>query len=250
MEIGWARREDLRRSRIRTQHQAALHEVAQGAGSDTRPIITRTRSPGFIVGRLASICSARKVASPFNMTISDRASSVLFRSGGSENHEKKRNGLEEVAITALFTFLGRLVRRVWRRANMSRPSAAFFHQYIKELCTLITALGGYKAGFSIHCSPIWTLTGGYVVSLAGRTQTFGREPTDRELSEFVFKNWDLLRRESVIFGGWQDNCTYYMDVNMLYIRRNAAIKRGMHERQIAIWDVKGRNAISCNTTQT
>jgi hypothetical protein len=59
----------------------------------------------------------------------------------------------------------------------------------------------------------------------------------------------LLRLQRVVLGGWQDDDTYYIDVNILYLRRHAGIKRGAREGQLAVWDVKEHRAIRCNLPQ-
>ena len=104
-------------------------------------------------------------------------------------------------------------------------------------------MNGFNLGFHIHCGPFWVVKGGYIVSVAGRSQTFTQEPTVEQLAEYLLKNWDVLKLPASILGGWLSEGIYHLDVNMLYLRRQAAIKRGMREGQLAIWDAKESKAI-------
>lgn len=81
-------------------------------------------------------------------------------------------------------------------------------------------------------------TTGYMVSLEGAEQTFEHFPSDIAVQQYILNNAERLCYHNRYLGLWynEEKALWYMDVSVNVEDYDTAIRIGIMNSQIAIWD--------------
>ena len=78
-------------------------------------------------------------------------------------------------------------------------------------------------------------TTGFVVAMKETQNSFGIDGL-KKVIEFAMKNETFI-------GGWKEKNQYYFDASKIYTDKNEAIKVGIENEQIAIYDLDNQDVI-------
>jgi hypothetical protein len=90
-------------------------------------------------------------------------------------------------------------------------------------------------GFTAKLSGELVTEGGFVVAEKETQNSFGIEGLKRVL-EYAISHKTLV-------GGWKENESYYFDASRLYKNRDEAVKKGLENEQIAIYDLDRKEVV-------
>lgn len=117
--------------------------------------------------------------------------------------------------------------------------------------SVANTIKGNPNGFSVHPTTGAQPSGGYMVSVPGRTRLLDpSEVSADRVHSFAAANADVFRNPNMHIGGWHnsEDGKFYLDASENIKGRNAAIAAGRARNQIAIFDVKNRREISTGGT--
>lgn len=85
---------------------------------------------------------------------------------------------------------------------------------------------------------------GYMVSLANSEQTYNIN-TDLNILENAITEYQkkIATKRNYYIGLWVDNDIIYLDISKHYTSKNQAIKVGIDNEQLAIYDIKNQSSI-------
>lgn len=120
---------------------------------------------------------------------------------------------------------------------------------------VLSTINRNPSGFSVKPSSGSQPRAGFMVSLPGRTQIVSaddlRGPHGRAiLEQYARAHSDVLSQPGAHLGGWTDKTSgkTYLDVSHNIKTRDAAVKAGRAQNQIAIFDVRRRREIRTGGT--
>ena len=90
-------------------------------------------------------------------------------------------------------------------------------------------------GFTATLQGELVTEGGFVVAEKETQNSFGVEGLKRVIEYAISHN--------TLVGGWKENESYYFDASRLYKSRDEAVKKGLENNQIAIYDLDKKEVV-------
>lgn len=90
-------------------------------------------------------------------------------------------------------------------------------------------------GFTATLQGELVTEGGFVVAEKETQDSFGVAGLKRVLEYAISHN--------TLVGGWKENESYYFDASRLYKNRDEAVKKGLENNQIAIYDLDKKEVV-------
>ena len=84
-------------------------------------------------------------------------------------------------------------------------------------------------------------TAGFMVSMLGYEKTFN--PDDIKGIEQTIINYSKIISKKCYIGIWENNGLVYIDISKHYENKRQAIKQGIKNKQLAIYDLKNKKDI-------
>jgi len=84
---------------------------------------------------------------------------------------------------------------------------------------------------------------GFYVSLIGHEKTFLLNDI-KNIEKTILKYQQLIKnKKNVFIGLWIENNLFYIDISKHYLNKQQAIKQGVKNKQLAIYDIKNNKSI-------
>ena len=90
---------------------------------------------------------------------------------------------------------------------------------------------------------------GFMVSLKGYETVTDLKDAGTTFKKFVSKNISKVINENLYFGGWINNKNIYFDISKNFVSLNDALKFGIENNQLAIFDLSKGISIKLPTPQ-
>lgn len=86
---------------------------------------------------------------------------------------------------------------------------------------------------------------GFMVAQMGAEEVILKENfTEEILHNFINKNLNRLKNKDICIGTWENEGKIYLDLSQNIKNRNQAIKQGIINKQLAIFDLSSFNSIA------